>query len=106
MKKEEKTLGESFGIFCYNMLLLFFAVLISGFIFMKLWAWLIVPILVIQPVSFAQSIAITIFLSYVLLTPRQKDQVDTLELSKLFLKSTAIRLFILFIGYLAHLFLW
>lgn len=42
--------------------LLFFTIIINGFVFMKLWCWLLIPSLNFQPVTFVQAVAISFFI--------------------------------------------
>ena len=56
---------EELQKFLTAVLLLIITVIIKGFVFMKLWCWLLIPSLNFQPVTFIQAVSISFFIGTV-----------------------------------------
>lgn len=95
--KEDKTTKEVMGEACLNLCMLFGSALIKGFVLMKLWQWIIVPIFLQPAISFVQAIALSIFSTVLMSVPKKEANVDTLERVKI---SIVVYLLILLMGWI------
>jgi hypothetical protein len=57
---------ENFGKLVTIVLSMIFSVVITGFVFAKLWLWFIVPIFQFQPLRLVESIGIIVLISFVM----------------------------------------
>lgn len=64
---------ENIGKICTGIILIMSAFLIKGFVVLKIWDWILVPIFDIKPLSFSQSIGIALILFFMKPVVRNKN---------------------------------
>lgn len=69
---------EIFGKFCFTIILITVSMLIGGFVMMKLYGWILVPIYGINPITVGQAIGLATFIGYTQLgiTMNMKSDID------------------------------
>lgn len=100
--KEQKTLTEQFGYTCWILTVLAINILMSGFVFMKLWAWLVSPIFIIEKFSFIHSVAIMMVIGYLRGQRTSKKEIDITES---LIKSISVNALYLFFAWIVSLML-
>lgn len=98
---------ENFGKFCFGFLALILASIYGGFVFSKLWLWIIVEHFNVQQLSIYQSIGVIFFIGAFLKTiiKKEEDKSKTawLRFVELVLESFLLYTFNLAIGYVYYL---
>ena len=98
---------KTFGIICATVITIILSAIIGGFVFMKLWLWIIVPIFHIRELVLMESIALSFFLSYI--TYHRDNIKNDGSFSEIFLeligRIISFNLIILGAGWIIHLLL-
>lgn len=97
---------ETFGKFCFGMLMVIISALLGGFVFMKLWEWFVVYTFKVDPLSMAQSVGLLIVWSF-LTHKHKKTNPESIDFSYFAEKFVIILVsagMFLGIGYLITLF--
>lgn len=78
---------EDFGKFCFSVLLVFAATLFSGYVFMQLWDWFVVPVFGLKALLLVQAIGLSAFISFLKYSYKKKDKVKEKDSFKNILKA-------------------
>jgi hypothetical protein len=93
-----------FNKICIGIIAVLIEYVIHGYVFMKLWEWLIVYSFNINTVNVVQSIGIIFFLKYLIHKEDDKELLDNEELLKESLKKLTWLMLVLSLGYTITLF--
>ena len=101
----KKTDMEDFGKFCYVLLLVLLGTLISGFVFMKMWGWVIEPTFNTITLNFAQATGVCMVLSFLFYRKGEKKDANIKDLTTLFIDQIFVQLLFLGIAKIASLYI-
>lgn len=97
---------DKFGKFCFAVMALTITTLFGGFVFAKLWGWIIVTIFGLQSITTIQGIALAFFItSFLKTSPKEERDITWKWFGNQIFKSIFINSFILLVGYLYYSFL-
>lgn len=97
---------ENLGKFIFTLLLVTISALVSGFLLQTLWGWFVVDTFSLTPLTLAQSVGLTLIVSYFSTVQSNIDEDFTMQYLFEKLVVTIIKgLLVLFIGWVITLFL-
>lgn len=97
---------ENFGKFCFAVMALTITTLFNGFVFAKLWLWIVVTTFGVQTITTIQGIALAFFISsFFKSAPKEEKEVTWKWFGNQFFKSIFMSTFVLLFGYLYYSFL-
>ena len=71
---------EKFGKFVWGLVKLVIMYAINGFVFMKLWTWIIVPTFGFKALSFIEAIGIVCITGYIFIRlPKNQEDADKID---------------------------
>jgi hypothetical protein len=94
---------EHFGKFCLGVLILFLSAIVSGFVFMTLWGWFIIPKFTLPDVNLAESIGLMIFVSFLKYKSKdgtKDDKPFVKDILESFAKQIVLGSFVLLFGWI------
>lgn len=96
---------EKFGKFMAGLLMLIISTLLLGFVFLKLWHWLIMPVFDLKSINMIESIGIMFVIGFIKSKIDEKEAKLTMKkLSDKFTISIIFCLITLLFGFIIHLF--
>lgn len=97
---------EEFGKFMFGLILIGVAILIGGFVFFKMWNWLLVPSLDVIELNYTSGVAISTFLIYIKYkVPKEEEEPSIKESLEAVGKALLHSGFLLLIGWVVSLFI-
>lgn len=93
------------GEFFVGLVFIALSVITGGFVFMKMWNWLIAEPLNIETISYGSGVALSLFLSYTKIRVKDADDEEkgVEVMAKRFFKGLALSGIFLFIGWIVSL---
>lgn len=96
---------ETFVKICFGIFALLISTLFGGYVFMKLWNWIIVTTFEAQTLTLAQSIGLMLIYGYVKSKPNREDETTFDDIVKSFVETIVLAFWALGIGWIVTLFL-
>lgn len=97
---------ENFGKFCFALLAIVLTSIYGGFVFSKLWLWIIVPITQLRTLSVYESVGIMFFVGCFIKVTQKEEESSSKGWEKfveLILKAIVMYSMYLLIGYIYYL---
>lgn len=94
---------ETFGKICFSIIAIIVSTLLSGFIFMLMWGWFVVPTFNLQYLTLIQCIGLRFFLNQ-FSSNQLKQDFTFAELGEMFARELISGGLILLLGWIIHLF--
>jgi len=92
---------ESFGKFCYAMILLVLTTMIGGYVFLKLYEWFVVTTFHAPAITITQAIGLMLFIGYIKPKSTTKgEKFDAKKFTVWFIEMVGMAALVLGIGYL------
>jgi hypothetical protein len=97
---------DTLGKFFAGLIMVVISIIISGFMFFKLWAWFIMPVFISAPkLTFAQSVGISVFLSIIFARKYDTKEKDFDEVIESFIGGILLIAVLFLFAWIVYLFI-